>query len=284
VAHVTEQSVPNVALTGVSVIPASADAGSTSTTAAVMVGTSINSANFTNSALGWVEVCKNAADASTAGHSFNFSVNGGASFPVVAGSCSQPMQVPAGTATIMESTSANFFLANVSTVSVTDPSGSRLLTGPTGNPATVLVPFGGVGNETIATFTNAVNQGAFKICTAQTASAANLQGQSFPYTYSYTLNGVTTTGSVSLIVPLTGSTCSGLVGPIAVVNTNGTPVIVSVTAQHPAAVSVDVTGVQYQGNGSVVSTPPLPSLFPATERFDLGTGMNVVTWTNGATH
>ncbi len=285
VATVTEQSVPNVALVGVSVVPASADAGSTSTTAAVTVGPSINSANFTNEALGWVEVCKNAADASTAGQTFNFSVNGGSAIPVMTGQCSQPIQVPAGTATVNEiQANPNYYLANVSTVSVTDPTGSRLLSGSTTNPATVAVPFGGVGNETIATFTNAVNQGAFKICTAQTSPDANLQGSSFPYSYTYTVNGATTTGSVNLTVPLTGSTCSNIIGSIPVVNANGTPVTVSVTAGVPSAISVNLTGVQYQGSGSVISAPSLPSTFPATMSFSLGMGMNVTTWTNGATH
>jgi hypothetical protein len=284
VATVTEQSVPNVALTGVSVTPASADAGSTSTTAAVRVGPSINSVNFTNTALGWVEVCKNAADASTAGQTFNFTVNGGMSFPVTTGQCSQPMQVPVGTATIAEAQNANYYLANVSTVSVTDPAGTRLLSGPTANPATVLVPFGGVGNETIATFTNAVNQGAFKICTQQTSPDANLVGKSFPYSYTYTVNGVTSSGSVSLTVALGQATCSGVIATLPVVNANGTPVSVSVTSQVPSALSVDIAGILYQGNGAVTSAPPLPAAFPATVSFNLGGGMNVLTWTNGATH
>jgi len=284
VATVTEQSVPNVALTGVSVTPASADAGSTNTTAAVRVGPSVNAANFTNTALGWVEVCKNAADASTAGQTFNFTVNGGSSFPVTAGQCSQPIQVPAGTASIAEAANANYYLANVTTVSVTDPAGSRLLTGPTTNPATVLVPFGGVGNETIATFTNAVVQGAFKICTQQTSPDANLVGKSFPYSYTYSVNGVVSSGSVNLTVALGQATCSGVIATLPVVNANGTPVNVSVTSQVPTALSVDIAGILYQGSGAVTSAPPLPAMFPATVSFNLGAGMNVTTWTNGATH
>jgi hypothetical protein len=291
VATITEQSVPNVALVGVSVVPASADAGSSSATARVTVGTSMNSAIFTNAALGWMEVCKNAADASTAGHSFNFSVNGGLQFPVMTGQCSQPMQVPVGTASVQEFLpNSNYQLANVSTVSVTDPTGSRLLSGSMSNPAIVAVPYGGVGNETIVTFTNSVVQSAFKICSQQTSPDANLLGRTFPYAYSYTVNGTTTTGSVSLtLVDPTGSnptgyTCSGIIGLIPVVNQDGSSVNVSVTSQPPNAVSVNITGAQYQGNGSVVSAPPLPTGFPATLVFALGSGMNVTTWTNGATH
>ena len=114
-ATITEQSQANVAVTGVQVIPASANgSGTTSTSADVIVVPGIASASFTNEALGYVEVCKNAADASTSGVTFNFSVNGGSSFPVVAGQCSQPFQVPAGTATIQElETNPNFYLKSV---------------------------------------------------------------------------------------------------------------------------------------------------------------------------
>ncbi len=286
VATITEQSVPNVAVSGVSVSPASADAGSWGTTAKVSVSaTSINSATFTNQALGWIEVCKNAGDSSAAGQTFNFSVNGGAPIPVMTGQCSAAIQVPAGTATVNElQSNPNYYISNITTVSVTDPTGSRLLTGSTTNPATVSVPFGGVGNETVVTYTNSTVQGAFKICTAQTSPDAALAGDMFTYNYSYTVNGTTTTGSVTLTVPLTGSSCSNLSGPIPVINANGTPVQVSVTAEPPSVTSVDLAGFMYQGSGSVVSSPVLPATFPATATIDLGTGINIDTFTNGATH
>jgi hypothetical protein len=284
VATVTEQSQPNVRIAGVQVIPPSADGGSTSTTAKVIVGPAINSATFTNQAQGWVEVCKNAGDASAAGQIFNFSVNGGAPIPVMTGQCSQPIQVDAGTATVQEIlTNPNYQITNITTVSVTDPTGSRLLSGQN-NPATVTVPFGGVANETIVTFTNSTVQGAFKICTAQTSPDANLAGDMFTYMYSYTVNGVTTTGSVTLTVPLNGSNCSGIIATLPVINANGTPVQVSVTAEPPALTGVALFGFLYQGAGSVINTPTLPATFPVTVTIDLGAGMNVDTFTNGATH
>ncbi len=95
---------------------------------------------------------------------FNFSVNGGASFPVMAepapGLCSQPFQVPAGTATIQElETNPNFFLKSATAEGY--PEGNALISGPTSNGTiTVSVPFGGVGNETVATFTDAVSNGS----------------------------------------------------------------------------------------------------------------------------
>ena len=68
---------------------------------------------------------------------------------VQGGQCSSPIEVPAGTATVSEDLSANpaFYLESVSTVSASDPMGTRLLTGATTNPATVTVPYGDVGNR-----------------------------------------------------------------------------------------------------------------------------------------
>ena len=284
---ITEVGQPNVQLVGTSISPMSQNAGSTSTVAVLKVGPvtgSVTAATFTNQALGWLEVCKNAADQSTGTQSFPFTVNGGAIFTVHAGQCSQPFQVPTGTASINEiQANPNFYLANVSTQGVTDPTGSRLLSGPTDDPATVAVVFGGVGNETIATFTDAVHMGDFKICTSQTSPDANLQGLPFVYSYTYTVNGVTSSGSVTLTQPLTGASCSGLYGPIPVVNADGSAVKVSVTAQATGDPTVNLQGVLYQGNGTVISSPTLPSALPATLVFTNGAGMNVATFTDGRT-
>jgi hypothetical protein len=245
-------------------------------------------ATFTNDTQsnGWLEVCKKAGDASVGTSSFEFSINGGPQFAVQAGQCSQPFQVPAGTATIKEfQTNLNFYLANVSTVSVTDPSGHQLLgwDAQTG-VATVTVAPGTVVNETIATFTNATRQGAFKICTGQTSPGAALAGVVFPYLWSYTANGVTTSGTVHLAVQTLGQTCSAISASIPVVNTDGTPVDVTVTAQAPSVLSVDLAGFLYQGAGTLITTPKTPGPFPQTATFSLGAGINITSFTNGATH
>lgn len=287
-AYVTEQSVPNVAVTGVSVTPASQQgSGTNSTTADIIVGSSIAAGNFTNEALGWVEVCKDYADASTAGVTFNFSVNGGPSFPVVAGQCSAPIQVPAGTATVQElETNADFYLQSVSAYGY--PNGNELISGPTNGEIWVGVPYGGVGDETIATFTNAVQQAELKICTQESSADANLAGVSFTYDYSITDDGVTAPGSVTLVEPAAGAqpACSGMITGIPVVNPlsdgGGVPVV-SITSLAPTVTDVDITNIQYQGNGGPQSIPALPASFPATQTFAIGAGANVSTWTNGRT-
>jgi hypothetical protein len=287
-ANVTEQSTPNVAVTGVQVIPASANgSGTTSTSADVIVVPGIASATFTNEALGYVEVCKTAADASTSGVTFNFSVNGGSSFPVVAGQCSQPWQVPAGTATVQElETNPNFFLKSVTASGF--PEGNALISGPSANgTVTVAVPFGGVGNETVVTYTDAVQTGQFKICTQESSPDANLAGQKFTYNYSVTDNGVTPSGSVTLIEPASpGITCSGLISGVPVVNplsAGGSVPQVTITSVAPTVPAVDVTNITYGGNGVVLSTPSLPAAFPATQIYSIGAGANVSTFTNGRT-
>ena len=234
---------------------------------------------------GWLEICKVAGDPSVDGHSFSFSVNSGAAFPVKAGNCSKPIEVPPGTATVDEiESNPDFYLKNVSTVTSTDPTGARLLTGPTQDPAMVSVPGGGVANETVVTFTNATAQATFKICTAQTSPGANLVGVPMTYAYTYTVNGTATTGSVTLDTPLSSSACSLPIGPFNVVNDDGSSVTVSVTAEVPPVTAVDLADFLYQGGGSISSEPTFPSSFPATVSIAVGPGANVMTFTDGAAH
>ena len=65
----------------------------------------------------------------------------------------------------------------------------------TDNPAIVAVPFGGTANQTVVTFTNAVNTGQLTICKA--SAEPTLQATTFNFTYSY-VNGVTTNGTAAL--------------------------------------------------------------------------------------
>jgi hypothetical protein len=287
---VNEQAYPDTAVTDVYVVPAGDDAGSTATTAMLKepaMGSGLAEAVFTNEPLGVVEVCKNFFPPSyDATNSATFSVNGGPSITVQGGACSVPIYVPAGTATVTETIGSGFFLANVSTVSATDPFGTRLLSGNATNPALVTVPYGDVGNETVVTFTNAVYGTQFKICTQETSADANLAGQTVTFGWSYAGSWG---GSVKLIIaPLSatnpqGEVCSGMIlGPPSV-NPDGSVTPVTVTeGSVSGADSVQVTGILYQGYGLETSVTPLPAL-PASVVFNPGAGINVVTFTNGRT-
>jgi hypothetical protein len=282
-ATITEVPSPNTAITGVSVIPPSAGT-TTSTSATVTVqATEINAAVFTNEALGWVEVCKLGGDQSVTGN-FHFTVNGTPINAVPVNQCSAPVQVPAGTAVINElQTNRNYYVSNI-TANGGSPPANRLVS-TLGNSATVDVPYGDVGNETVVDYTNRTLTGQFKICTAQTSKDAALAGASFTYNWSYSVNGTTTPGSVTLVVPTTGSACSSLSSSLPVINSNGTPVQVTVTALYPSPlIGVDLANFAYAGNGGIASAGPTPTSLPYTAVIDLGTGINVDTFTNGASH
>ena len=268
---ITEVGQPDVALLTVGVSPSGADNGSTTTTASLLVQPGTTTATFTNRAEGTLEVCKDAADPQTEGNGsnpFNFVVNGSINVTVNAGQCSFAIAVPAGTATVDELPSTNFHLVSVTAVGPTDD--NRLLSGS--NPVTVSVPFGGVGNETLITYTNAVNTGQFKIC--KTTSEPQIIGSvTFTFMWSYTVDGATTSGTVGL----TPGECSGLLATIPVVDSSGNPVPVTVGEAPTAGVFVNT--ITYAGNGSLVSS----STASGSSSFDIGIGVNSITYDNEVT-
>lgn len=271
---ITEESTPNVDdLSGTQTVtvPGTWSADGTP-------GNDIGQVTFTNQAEGTVEICKDYADPQTQGKPFKFTVNGGAPITVDAGGCSGNITVPAGTATIDELASTNFHLVSVTAIG---PDGSnRLLSGT--NPITVSVPFGGVGNETLVTYTNAVNTGEFKICKTSSATADGsgllLAGDTFWYTYSYTVDNTTTVLTTSVTIPADAVpgqvTCTGLFGPIPVVQSNGNPVTVTVT--EAAFAGVHVESITYGGNGTLTNA----STTTGESDFTLGIGINEVTYDN----
>jgi len=265
---ITEESVPNVQVVGVSVAPASQDTGSAPPTARFTVGSgTVTIATFTNEAYGTIEVCKKAADVSTGTQTFYFSINGGTPIAVPAGQCSDPISVPAGTATVYESGPGNFHLVGITAIGPTHD--NRLVTGSTDNPATVQVPFGGVENETVATFTNAVNTGEFKICKA--SPEPTLQQTVFHFTYSYTLPGVA--DPVSGTADLKPTQCSALSGDIPVVDPAGQPIPVYITEAATASVKVSNVAV---ANGALVTA----DYTAGTATINVNEGFTTVTYTN----
>ncbi len=305
-------SVPYVSVTNVAIFPAANNAGSANGTAVFTVPTdgSVASATFTNDPLGYIEVCKNFYETPfwdsvsyNGDNSAQFSVNGGPSFWVAGGACSAPIEVPAGTATVSEVIGSSFYLWNVSTLSATDVFGTRLLSGATVNPASVVVPYGGVGNETVVTFTNVVDPTQFKICKQETSADANLSGGTFYFTWSYSVDESSYSGDVALtIAPVTaanptGLVCSGLIWGPPVVDTTGAAIPVAITEDPTLLPGVQLDSIGYQGNGIVKydstsydgtyahdGTTPVQVSLKASGAFciDPGAGINVVTFTNGS--
>jgi hypothetical protein len=247
-------------------------------------GNDITSVTFTNQAEGTIEICKDAAagDNITLGQPFQFTVNGGAPITVLAGECSPAIAVPAGTATVDELASTNFHEVSVTAIG---PDGSNRIISGTGiapdlNPIVVSVPFGGVGNETLVTYTNTVNTGEFKICKTTSATADGsgvlLAGDTFTFLYGYTVDAVMTPGSVSLTIPLNAQSgvivCSGILAVLPVQQANDAAVTVNITEESFLGVHVD--GINYAGNGNTFDVDG-----PASS-FDVGIGVNVVTYDN----
>jgi hypothetical protein len=247
-------------------------------------GNNITSVTFTNQAEGTIEICKDANDPETYGQPFQFTVNGGAPITVLAGECSPAIAVPAGTATVDELASTNYHEVSVTAIG---PDGSNRIISGTGiapdlNPITVSVPFGGVGNETLVTYTNAVNTGEFKICKTTSATADGsgvlLAGDTFYFGYAYTVDGVLGDGSTSLTIPTNAQAgvivCSGILATLPVVNADGTPVTVYI--DEAAFPGVHVESITYQGNGSDFTS----SDAAGTSSFNIGIGVNTVTFDN----
>jgi len=304
---VTEAAFPDVAVSNVAITPP----GAAVTTPAPAAGTAaltvqpsgyVADASFTNDPLGVVEVCKNFWPSGyDANDSATFSVNGGPSVTVAGGACSAPIWVPAGTAAVAETIGANFFLYNVSTKSATDPFGTRLLTADTVNPASVTVPYGGVGNETVVTFTNTVDPTQFKICKQESSPDANLSGQTFSFDWSYSdqnYEDISASGSVSLTIESTlanptGLVCSGLIWGPPSIDPAGKVVPVMITEENTPIADVEATSITYQGNGSFApggdstnggTTPQLVSgIGTAASCIDPAGGINIVTFTNART-
>jgi hypothetical protein len=253
-------------------------------------GSNITSTTFTNQAEGTIEICKNAADTETLGNGhnpFQFVVNGSIDVTVNAGQCSNAINVPAGTATINELPSANFHFVSVT---ATGPSlNNVIVSGPTtsasGTSVTVSVPFSGEyldGNETLVTYTNAVNTGVFKIC--KTSSSSSLSGSGFTFNWSYTLNGTTVTGAVTLEPGQCGfvnGSLNGTSGPIPVVDNTGTAVTVYVTGDTDTGryvLNTDyyISGITFVGPGSLTSA----NTYTGASSFTIGQGTNALTYDN----
>jgi hypothetical protein len=171
--------------------------------------------------------------------------------------------VPAGTATVSEVGTTNFHLVSVSAVGPTGD--NRVVSGT--NPVTASTPFGGLENETVVTFTNAVNTGQFKIC--KVSSEPTLQTTTFNFTSSYTVNGVTTNGTAAL----TPGTCSGLSGPIPVVDPNGNPIPIYVTEAAVPTVLISNIAVL---DGALTAT----NYANGTATFHTFQGFSTITYTN----
>jgi hypothetical protein len=282
----------NISPTVTGIIPPSANNGSTSTVANLIVAPGGTDAFFTNGALGYIEVCKNpiqnyGQDTTAGAQPFYYSIDGGPTFSVTAGNCSAPMQVAVGTHSVYEYPDPNYYFVSVSTVAADDPTGARLLSSPTTNPASVSVPYGGIGNETVVTFTNHTPGAQIKVCVEQTSPDANLGGVIKNVT-GMTSNGIAISASLTITPSSSnpqGEECGNLSVIFDAINgPSNSPVTFTLSETSPnAPAGTDTADVIYQGNGSGPSPDNFPQPLGVTYTFTAGAGENVVTFVNGRT-
>ncbi len=134
------------------------------------------------SGTGWLEVCKNAdgySDRDVTG-AFDFTVTDGAQatheLSVIAGQCSEPIQVAAGVNQITEHATANTVLSDVDAF----PEDRLLTVNLINRTATVEVPVSASSNdETQVDFENELLRGQLKVCKALGPGSADLIGKDF---------------------------------------------------------------------------------------------------------
>ncbi len=273
---------PTIQVVGTSVNPANLNAGSpNSTTVQLYVGNlpapnnagsfgagSVTQANFINEAFGYVEVCKSSTSIN-AGIPFQFSVDGAAIPAVDVGNCSPPILKPVGTTTVTETPAPHTTLTNVFGTSGATQSG---------NSALATVPYNA---DNMVTFNNEINTGSLKICKAQTPSDGQLGNTAFNFSYSYSVNGVATTGTVPN--GLKPGQCWALPASVPVLNGNLSQVQITVTEQPTTVANVNLFSVGVIGNDTIVSQPATPHVLttPAAVVLNSLEGVNTVTFTNG---
>lgn len=295
VVQATEQSQPGALLTGVSVVPASQDAGSTSTEALMTVGPNRDgtvTAIFTNDGVGTLEICKNVTDPVYNGIIFTFLVNGTKTVRVPAGDCSAPISVTAGTATVAEVLDPDFNLVGMT---ATGPDGeNRILAGT--NPIKVSVPSGGAGNETLVIATNAVKTSMVKICKIvnyKVQMGTDPEAPFVSYNFYATFNTMGQSYTVTLTPESTGpdgEVCGSLSAPLPVITDAARDRISVTVIEGPSPwgtgqITVEPDVITYDGNGTVNWVNEWSTSNPSDDGHYglsavLGRGVNIVTFTN----
>jgi hypothetical protein len=270
------------------------------------VGDGYADAVFTDTPMGFIEVCKyfdpswgnpQQSFYDNPGNVATFTVSSGSPFPLTTykvdgGSCTNAIEVPAGTGTttVTETVGANYQFeyvtaeASVAGVVYDELTGLTIppaqLSESTVNPAVVSVPYGAIANDTSVKFWDAVDPIFIKVCVQDTSVyTTGPKSETIGFTY-------TQTGSFSklLYVPIVtgaGFTDQCKFVPVTdaeyVVNPNGSPYVATVTEDSitPSAPGVVVNKIVYYGGGSVTTNSP-----PAIS-FTVGNGNNEVDFTLG---
>jgi hypothetical protein len=223
----------------------------------------INTATFTNTARGLLEICKNRVAGLNTQPTFQFRIDGGGIINVPAGTCTQGARVSVGNHTVSEVMNSNFEVTGITTI----PSGALVSSSNTNRTATVSVAY---AQDTTVFFTNRIRVGNVKVCKTITPGSTDaLSGKTF-YFDVYVGNNApvrvaVTPGSCTFATDGNGTPIDY---PILQANGNPTPVAVA---------EVDATGT----SGS--SGPPYNVLAPPPLGTYYVTGIAVTGYRSGTT-
>jgi len=238
-------------------------------TATTKIVNGINELDVTNTAFGRLEMCKYLVRGDPDyGDTFTFDYSSPASqntsgkavsgtVKAVSGGCTFPADVPVGTYTVTEDLSGmtvtlangqkvpeyQFYASDARTndgVSQCVPKATGPVPTPThppaslgcGNPLTVTVPYAGdpLVGETQVSIWNTINRVSLKICKAiDPNSSAAIQGLTYTYTATITVNGVPTVQSFTASPPYPSCAMPAPFGNFPIANADGSPITITVT-------------------------------------------------------
>jgi len=259
----------------------------------------INTATFTNTARGLLEICKARVAGINTQPTFTFRVDGAGMVNVRAGVCSQAMRVSVGNHTVTEVASDNYELDPTATgngITVV-PSSAEVSRNLNTRSITVAVPY---GNDVAVTFTNRIRQGYVKVCKVIPSTSSDTLGSKQFYYDVYYRDPMGNVTSVRL-GPIYPGECTAFFPPqpgpgLPVLQPNGTNTAIGVV-EVPASgiVNYTVTSIALTSGtrglcntgtpGSdalICNLNPNPNLAAGAVDFYLGPGNNMITYTNRA--
>jgi hypothetical protein len=252
----------------------------------------INTATFTNTARGLLEICKQIVGFQVTGQpTFQFRIDAGSILSVRAGTCSLPQRVSVGQHTVTEIASQNYDLVAVGS----NPPGNLVSSNTTTRVAVVNVQY---ASDTSLTFYNAVKTGQVKVCKLIPATSQDSLGGK-QWTFSVFIdNGAGGFFPPITLGPIFAGECTSFTLPVPILNANGQPRAIGVHENDPTGLtrnvnykttSITVTGsrglcfVTDPGVNTTVCPYPVgqnPNLAAGNIDFYLGPGPNIVTYTN----
>lgn len=252
----------------------------------------INTATFTNTARGLLEVCKAPVRGINVQPTFTFRIDGTGILSVRAGTCSLPQRVSVGNHTVSEVAANDYELdptapGNGITVDPTTAEVSRNLNTRT---VTVAVPY---ANDVTVTYYNRIKLGQVKVCKYISAGSIDSLGAKLFDFDVYVGNGA---GGFTLITlgPIVPGECTSFTPPFPVLYPNGKNRAVGIVERADNGVTAFVVtsialtsgtrGLCSPGDPNadpvICNQTPNPNLAAGIVDFFLGPGNNIISYTN----